>query len=145
MKSGKHRLRAAVIYNDWLIHSANQFIVKLPDDTNTIIAGYHWFGEWGRDSAIALPGLLLTTRRFKEAKQVLRRYLNNTRNGLAPVYFDENMKPHYASIDTSLWLIYATYKYFTYTSDIQFIKEVYPKLIEIIDVVSTRNRLQQNH
>jgi predicted glycogen debranching enzyme len=118
---------------DWLIISSNQFTVKLPDDTNTVVAGYHWFGEWGRDAAIALPGLLLTTGRFEEAKDVIRRYLKNTRNGLAPVYFDEDKRPHYASIDTSLWLIYATYKYFSYTSDTPFIREVYPKLREIIE------------
>ncbi len=100
---------------------------------NTIVAGYHWFGEWGRDATIALPGLLLTTGRFEEAKNVIRRYLNNTRNGLVPVYFDEGKRPHYASIDTSLWLIYSTYKYFEYTSDLTFIREAYPKLREIIE------------
>ena len=118
---------------DWLIRSSDQFTVKLPDETSTIVAGYHWFGEWGRDAAIALPGLLLTTGRFEEAKAVIRRYLNNTRNGLAPVYFDEGSRPHYASIDTSLWFIYSTYKYFEYTSDLPFIREVYPKLREIVE------------
>lgn len=118
---------------NWLIHSSNHFMVKHPEDGCTIVAGYHWFGEWGRDAAIALPGLLLTTGRFGEAKKVLYRYLKNTRNGLAPVYFDETGKPHYGSIDTSLWLIYSAYKYFQYTSDQTFIREIYSKLREIIE------------
>jgi predicted glycogen debranching enzyme len=123
--SGNHLL-------DWLIHSSDQFTVKLPDGTSTIIAGYHWFGEWGRDAAIALPGLLLTTGRFDEAKNVIRRFLNKSKNGLVPVYF-ENESAHYASIDTSLWLIYSAYKYFEYTSDLRFLREIYPKLVEIIE------------
>ncbi|MCX6656755.1 MAG: glycogen debranching enzyme N-terminal domain-containing protein, partial [Candidatus Bathyarchaeota archaeon] len=131
--SNKSALPSGDHLRDWLIHASDQFTVKLPDETSTIVAGYHWFGVWGRDAAIALPGLLLTTERFEEAKAVIRRYLKNTRNGLAPVYFDEDEKPHYASIDTSLWLIYSTYKYFKYTSDLPFIKEVYPKLREIIE------------
>ncbi len=118
---------------DWLIHSSDQFIVKLPDGKSTVVAGYHWFGEWGRDAAVALPGLLLATGRFEEAKDVINRYLNNARNGLVPVYFDEGERPHYASIDTSLWLIYSAYKYFEYTSDLKFLKEIYPKLKEIIE------------
>ena len=60
---------------DWLIHFSNHFTVKHLDEGCTIVAGYHWFGEWGRDAAIALPGLLLTTGRFEEAKDVLNRYL----------------------------------------------------------------------
>jgi len=118
---------------DWLIHSSDQFIVKLPDGKSTVVAGYHWFGEWGRDAAVALPGLLLTTGRFEEAKNVISRYLNNARNGLVPVYFDECERPHYASIDTSLWLIYSAYKYFEYTSDLKFLEEIYPQLQEIIE------------
>ena len=118
---------------DWLIHSSNHFTVKHPDEGCTIVAGYHWFGEWGRDAAIALPGLLLTTGRYEEAKDVLNRYLKNTRNGLSPVYFDETEKPHYGSIDTSLWLIYSAYKYYQYTSDLKFIREIYPMLKEIIE------------
>ena len=81
---------------DWLIHSSDQFTVKLPDERSTIIAGYHWFGEWGRDAAVALPGLLLTTGRFEEAKDIISRYLNNTRNGLVPVYFNEIERPHFS-------------------------------------------------
>jgi predicted glycogen debranching enzyme len=126
------KLPFSILY-EWLVHSANQFIVKLPDHQTTIIAGYHWFGEWGRDSAISLPGILLTTRRYEEAKLVLRRYLQNTRDGQAPVFFDANMTPNNASIDTSLWLVYAIHKYHQYNPDRPFIEETYPKLVEIID------------
>ena len=119
--------------HNWLIHASDQFIVKLQGDGTTVVAGYHWFGEWGRDAMIALPGLLLTTARFEEAKEVIKRFLDYTRNGIVPIYFDEYGKPGYASIDTSLWLIYAVYKYFSYTADLRFVEEIYPKLQEIID------------
>jgi predicted glycogen debranching enzyme len=76
---------------------------------------------------------LLTTGRFDEAKNVIRRFLNKSKNGLVPVYFDERESAHYASIDTSLWLIYSAYKYFEYTSDLRFLREIYPKLVEIIE------------
>jgi len=118
---------------DWLIHASDQFVAKIPGNGSTLVAGYHWFGDWGRDAAIALPGLLLTTGRFEEAKEVLRRFLGYTRNGLVPIYFDEEGKPGYASIDTSLWIIYAVYKHYSYTSDLQFVEEIYPKLRDIVE------------
>lgn len=120
-------------FHDWLIQASDQFIVRLPGNRKTVVAGYHWFGEWGRDAAVALPGLLLTTARFEEAKDVIRRFLDYTRNGLVPVYFGEDGEPGYASIDTSLWLIYAVYKHFSYTDDLQFVEEVYPRIRDIVE------------
>jgi len=118
--------------HDWLTHAAGQFIVNLPDGGCTIIAGYHWFGEWGRDAAISLPGLLLTSKRYEEAKKVLRRFLSQTQDGLTPNLITEEGEQTYTSIDASLWMIYAAYKYYTYTGDQQFLKEIYPKLSNII-------------
>ncbi len=118
--------------HDWLTHAAGQFIVNLPEGGRSIIAGYHWFGEWGRDAAISLPGLLLTTKRYEDAKKVLRRFLSRTRDGLTPNLTTEDSEQAYTSIDASLWLIYAAYKYYAYTGDLQFLKEMYPKLSNII-------------
>ena len=118
--------------HDWLMHASEQFVVNLPDGECHIVAGYHWFGEWGRDAAIALPGLLLTTQRYDEAKKLLERFLALSRDGLVPNLTGEDGKTNYSSIDTSLWFIYATHKYFIYTRDLKFLEKIYPKLKDII-------------
>lgn len=75
------------------------------EDEYSIIAGYHWFGEWGRDTMIALPGLLLETGRVDVYKKILRRFLNYENQGLIPNLIGDT--PAYNSIDASLWLFWA--------------------------------------
>jgi len=99
-----------------LVHAANDFIVdrKSPDgkDGTSIIAGYPWFSDWGRDTMIALPGLLLTTRRFEQAKQVLGVFAQYVDQGMIPNVFDDySNKPHYNTVDASLWFIHAAFLY----------------------------------
>lgn len=123
-----------------LVRAANQFVISTPDqEARTILAGYHWFGEWGRDSAIALPGLLLVTGRYADAKMVLRRFLGTLREGLIAVRFNGTV-PEYDSVDTSLWFVYAVEAYLRYTGDLAFAREVYPSLRAIVEAYARGTR-----
>jgi glycogen debranching enzyme len=83
----------------------------------SIIAGYPWFSDWGRDAMISLPGLLLCTKRFEEAKSVLLLFASHLRNGLIPNHFDDHTgEPRYNTVDASLWFIYAVWQYWKATN-----------------------------
>ncbi|BBE31407.1 glycogen debranching protein [Tepiditoga spiralis] len=100
----------------------------------TILAGYPWFTDWGRDTMIAIEGLLIENKKFNEAKEVFETFLMNLKNGLIPNVFDDySGKPGgYNTVDGTLWMFYALYKYYEATNDLEFIKKHYDKLIEII-------------
>ncbi|MHB9093307.1 MAG: amylo-alpha-1,6-glucosidase [Eubacteriales bacterium] len=118
-----------------LILAADTFIVtRQSTGAQTIIAGYPWFTDWGRDTMIALPGLTLVTKRFKEAREILRTFAKYCDKGLIPNMFpDLGEKPLYNTADASLWFFQAVCKYISYTGDHGFIKkEIYPALREII-------------
>ena len=105
-----------------LLASADQFLVKR-DDYPSIIAGYHWFGDWGRDSMISLPGLTLVTEQYEIAKDILKNLARYCDKGMIPNYFPESGgQPEYNSVDASLWFIYAVKKYFDSTEDLLFIE-----------------------
>ena len=90
--------------------AADQFVISTRVGTS-IIAGYHWFGEWGRDTFIAMPGLLLHTKRFTEAREVFLRFGREILRGLVPNRFAEGKGAAYNSADASLWFIDALGKY----------------------------------
>ena len=99
-----------------LLEAAQAFVVtrRRADGTNstTILAGYHWFGDWGRDTLIALPGLLLETQRFSEARQVLETFASAQQDGLIPNRFsDYGDGCDYNSVDASLWFLHAADAY----------------------------------
>lgn len=84
----------------------------------TIIAGYPWFQDWGRDTMIALPGLLLETKRFAEAFEVLSVFAANVSEGMIPNRFDDYTgEPHYNTVDASLWFIHACFEYLRCSAD----------------------------
>ncbi|HEX2974047.1 MAG TPA: amylo-alpha-1,6-glucosidase [Tepidisphaeraceae bacterium] len=86
----------------------------------TVIAGYPWFADWGRDTMISLPGLLLTTGRYTEARQVLSLFAEYVSEGMIPNRFDDyRNEPHYNTVDASLWFIHACYEYLRHTGDHQ--------------------------
>jgi predicted glycogen debranching enzyme len=100
---------------------------------HTVLAGFPWFLDWGRDALISFEGLLLIPRRYEIAKEIILTFTNNIKNGLVPNGFsDDNNVPLYNSADASLLLFEQIYKYMKYTLDIDFIKEIYPKLQQII-------------
>lgn len=91
--------------------SADQFIVRRGDSTS-IIAGYPWFADWGRDTMISLPGLLLATGRFAEARSVLTTFASRIEGGLLPNCFDDwGGAPNYNTADAGLWFIHAVRAY----------------------------------
>lgn len=118
-----------------LVLAADQFIVRRASTgTATVIAGYPWFTDWGRDTMIALPGLTLVTRRYEVAREVLLTFARYLDRGMLPNRFpDAGEKPDYNTVDATLWYFQAVHKYLEYTGDFPFIlKEIYPALREIL-------------
>jgi predicted glycogen debranching enzyme len=120
-----------------LILAADQFIVKrrLPgaSDGRSVIAGYHWFGDWGRDTMIALPGLTLTTRRPEVAREILFAFARYVDGGMLPNQFpDAGGEPQYNTADAALWYFEAVRQYFEATKDAEGILKLYPVLTQII-------------
>lgn len=115
-----------------LVISADSFVID-KNDNKTIIAGYPWFSDWGRDTFIAFENLVLKTNRYSDAKEIIKYFSEYIENGLVPNFVNDYGGQAYNSADSSLWYIEAVYKYFKYTTDMQTLEEVYPKLKEIID------------
>jgi predicted glycogen debranching enzyme len=116
-----------------LVLASDQFLVKKKKGT-TILAGYHWFSDWGRDTLIALPGLTLVTNRYDLAKSILLNINDTCHQGIIPnTYDDKTGDAAYNTVDASLWFIDRVYQYMKYTNDLGFLKQVYPTLVEIID------------
>ena len=113
--------------------AAGQFIVRRGSQ-HSVIAGYHWFGDWGRDTMIALPGLTLVTGRHEIARSILQAYAGYIDQGMLPNRFpDEGEAPEYNSVDAALWFIEAVRAYREHTGDVEFVRELYPKLMSIVD------------
>ena len=107
-----------------LAGATDAFVVRRPSahaDAATILAGFHWFADWGRDAFIALPGLLLSTQRFDLARQVFRTFADRIADGMIPNRLDDySQAAHYNSIDASLWFIIAAERYLAATGDMRF-------------------------
>ncbi len=105
-----------------LADAADTFLVnRKSTGTKSIIAGYHWFGDWGRDAMISVPGLTLVTKREDEGKEILKTFLSYLQDGLIPNTLpDSANKPDYATIDASLWLINAAYSIYSETGSLGF-------------------------
>jgi predicted glycogen debranching enzyme len=118
-----------------LILASDQFIVKRGEDLKTVIAGYHWFTDWGRDTMISLPGLCLSTGRYEDAKKILSAFANSVSKGMLPNRFQDNGEaPEYNNADGTLWYFIAVYKYLQATNDIDFVlQQILPVLKDIID------------
>jgi predicted glycogen debranching enzyme len=114
--------------------AADQFVVKRGEDLKTLIAGYHWFSDWGRDTMISLPGICLVTGRFDDAKKILRAFAQSTSQGMLPNRFpDAGEQPEYNTVDATLWFFVAIYKYLQASGDEKFVRdELMPILRDII-------------
>lgn len=122
-----------------LAWAADAFIVsRKSTGLKTILAGYPWFSDWGRDTMIALQGLTLSTKRYQDARDILESFSRYVKDGMIPNVFPGNdgEEPEYNTIDASLWYFYSVYKYLEYTkeaSDYQFIKDkIYDSLKQIM-------------
>ncbi|PKO04811.1 MAG: glycogen debranching protein [Chloroflexi bacterium HGW-Chloroflexi-3] len=117
--------------------AADQFIVDRSTSANpdgkSIIAGYHWFGDWGRDTMISLPGLTLSTGRPEIARSILSTFSEYIDQGMLPNRFpDVGDKPEYNTVDATLWYFEAIQAYYSKTKDLSLIQTLYPKLEDII-------------
>src|SRR6476661_5789040 len=125
--------------------AADQFVIKpagrcddevrataAGDEVRTVIAGYHWFTDWGRDTMISLEGLTLTTGRFAEAGWILRTFAHYVKNGLIPNMFPEGEEDGlYHTADASLWFFHAVSRYLAFTHDELTLQLILPTLEEI--------------
>ena len=117
-----------------LAAAADQFVSRR-DSTKgeTILAGYPFFEDWGRDTMIALPGICLSTGRYETAKSILRTFAVNERDGLMPNLFPEGgNEPMYNTADAALLFINCVYLYFRKTRDTAFVEEMYPVMERIV-------------
>ncbi len=116
-----------------LAHAADQFLVARRDST-TVIAGYPWFTDWGRDTMIALPGLTLATGRHRVARELLATFAAHEQDGLIPNRFpDEGEVPEYNTVDATLWFSVALRATWRATGDDALLEQYYPLLERIRD------------
>ncbi len=135
------------LIRDYII-SADNFVVYRPSfKLHTIIAGYPWFLDWGRDTLISFEGLLLKTKRYEIAREVLQTMIRDIKYGLVPNgYSGYDNRPLYNSADSSLLLFEQIQKYINYTKDYEFIKkEIYPVLGKIIEAYCTKIDIDDNN
>lgn len=117
------------VFTRVLASAADQFIVSRGGQ-NSVIAGYHWFSDWGRDTMISLPGLTLATGRFEVARNILRAFVRSMDQGMLPNRFpDAGEQPEYNTVDATLWMFHAVSEFLRYTGDYQFVgNELYTAL-----------------
>ena len=133
---------AGPVDHEQLIFAADQFVIRpslrtegeTRPDARTIIAGYHWFTDWGRDTMISLEGLTLVTGRHGEAAEILRTFARAERDGLIPNYFPEgDNEGVYHTADATLWFFHAISRYVAHTGDDTLVGELLPTLRRIVD------------
>ncbi len=144
-----------------LVLAADQFIIRPAgriadaaraqssgDDVRTIIAGYHWFTDWGRDTMISLEGLTMTSGRILETGWILRTFAHYVRNGLIPNMFPDGQDEGlYHTADASLWFFHAVDRYLAHGGNPRIMRALLPKLTEIVDrhVAGTRFGIGLDH
>jgi predicted glycogen debranching enzyme len=123
-----HREHENVSMSDWLnwiVLATDTFIVRgINDVQKSVVAGYHWFESWGRDAFISLPGLMLVTGRFEDARKVFLTFKRRFQQGLIPNFIpDQSGPPAYNSVDATLWFANGVLQYLKYTGDFDFVRE----------------------
>ena len=129
-----------------LVLAADQFLITpigrmadqvrahaVGDEVRSVIAGYHWFTDWGRDTMISLEGLTLSTNRAREAEYILHSFASYIRNGLIPNLFPEGRTSGlYHTADATLWFFHAADRYLAYTGDVEMVEFLLPKLVDVL-------------
>jgi predicted glycogen debranching enzyme len=104
------------------------------DEVRTVIAGYHWFTDWGRDTMISLPGLTLATGRYAEAGYILRTFAHYVRDGLIPNLFPEGKQQAlYHTADATLWFFQAAARYVDVSGDHETLRRLLPTFLDIVE------------
>ena len=130
-----------------LIFAADQFIItpvtrtqdiawthSIGEEARTIVAGYHWFTDWGRDTMISLEGLTLVTGRIQEAGYILRTFAHHLKDGLIPDLFPDGQNHGlYNTADATLWFFHALDRYYAYSKDDGMMEILMPKIQKILD------------
>ena len=116
---------------DALTEACEVFLVQ--GQRSSIIAGYPWFTDWGRDTMISLPGICLANGHVDEAKYILIDYASQMRNGLIPNRFVEGASPDYNTVDASLWFANAAYRVLEASWDSAFARQISPTLHQILE------------
>ncbi len=142
LRTSEIKRRAALVvrsgakdaFSRQLVLAADQFIVDRGKG-KTVIAGYHWFSDWGRDTMIALPGLTLSTGRPEIAKSILTEFSQHISEGMLPNRFpDAGEIPEYNTVDATLWFFESIRAYVAATGDHEFVrKSLYDKLADIVE------------
>jgi predicted glycogen debranching enzyme len=134
---------------DQLVLAADQFVVSRPTpadpDGLSVIAGYHWFGDWGRDTMIALPGLTVALGRPEVARRILATFARFVDRGMLPnVFPDAGESPEYNTVDAALWYVEAVRAYHEASGDVDALRALFPALEQIVDgyVAGTRYRIR---
>jgi predicted glycogen debranching enzyme len=122
-----------------LVLAADQFLITPVEraenatPARTVIAGYHWFTDWGRDTMISLEGLTLTTGRHREARAILHTFAHYVRDGLVPNFFpDGEREGLYHTADATLWFFHALDRYVALTNDRDILRPLLPVLLDIV-------------
>jgi len=131
-----------------LIISGNQFIIdRKSTNHKSIIAGYHWFTDWGRDTMIAMRGLTIATGKKEISESILTSFLLNLSEGMLPNRFsDKDEPPEYNTADATLWMFVVLYEYYQKFNDLTFIKKHFESLVTIIEahINGTRYNIKVN-
>lgn len=116
-----------------LVFAADQFISRRGRDYQTVLAGYPWFTDWGRDTMIALPGLTLNTRRLPLARQILATFAHYCDRGQIPnVFPDTGETPEYNTVDASLWFVVAVWRYWRAMQNAEDVRPLLPALRDVM-------------
>ncbi|WP_317366819.1 amylo-alpha-1,6-glucosidase [uncultured Tyzzerella sp.] len=118
-----------------LVRATDQFICRREStDSLTIMAGYPFFADWGRDTMYALEGCCITTKRYEDAKDIFRTFIKYLKNGIMPNLFPEGGNdPLYNTVDASLLFIQGVYTYYKATKDIKFIEEAFEPMVSVLE------------
>jgi predicted glycogen debranching enzyme len=132
---GSHKETPMSNWLSWILLATDTFIVKGAGDRKSVIAGYFWFGPWGRDTFISLSGLTLVAGRFEDARKILLNFMENCRQGLIPNFLqDKSGEPSYNTVDATLWYVNAVLQYLKYTGNFKFVQEqLWKSLKAIVD------------
>lgn len=137
-RGGRPGTEEAPAWIEQLVLAADQFVVDRPSpdepDGKSVIAGYHWFGDWGRDTMVSLPGLTIVTGRAEIAAPILSTFARFVSDGMLPNRFpDAGDEPEYNTIDATLWYFQAIRAYHEATGDHALLADLFPVLQNIVD------------